>query len=553
MNFDKSYIDVAFINARVITVNDKDEISEAVGIKKNKIVFVGTTKELLELADDTTKIIDLKGKTLMPGLIDSHFHPIFNGFIGNEPDSPMRNIDSTQCRSIKELQDIIKEALKYRKKGEWVSSLGYEPMFLKEKRHPTLEDLDEVAPDNPVQCFHVCGHICVYNSKALETIGVYTAEDAKKFPKDEIEVKDGKLTGMVRDNTCFLLWSKVGYTYEQQRRGALKSQMQLLENGVTSVHDCGACDAPSYHIMMKMCREGEFKVREYMFLHSIYGKKISYEDNEHWMSLGLMSGLGDEHFKIGGCKFMIDGGSSGPSSATREPYSHDPTLPGVLAWTREETAEYIEKINNAECQATAHAIGDLAIEFMVEGYEKAFEKNPRPDLRHRIEHCTVVDKDLVDRMAKMNICPTLNSGMFTFQGKRYAEIYGEKRAKYFIALRSMLDAGMKPAIASDSPSGPMGLSVIDGAVNRYDYKAGFQFDKTQAISLLEAIRCATLNGAYASYEDDIKGSIEVGKLADMIVLDRDILSIDTMDIKDVRVDMTMIDGETCYEREGKEW
>ena len=101
MNFDKSYIDVAFINARVITVNDKDEISEAVGIKKNKIVFVGTTKELLELADDTTKIIDLKGKTLMPGLIDSHFHPIFNGFIGNEPDSPMRNIDSTQCRSIK--------------------------------------------------------------------------------------------------------------------------------------------------------------------------------------------------------------------------------------------------------------------------------------------------------------------------------------------------------------------------------------------------------------------------------------------------------------------
>ena len=190
---------------------------------------------------------------------------------------------------------------------------------------------------------------------------------------------------------------------------------------------------------------------------------------------------------------------------------------------------------------------------MVEGYEKAFEKNPRPDLRHRIEHCTVVDKDLVERMAKMNICPTLNSGMFTFQGKRYAEIYGEKRAKYFIALRSMLDAGMKPAIASDSPSGPMGLSVIDGAVNRYDYKAGFQFDKTQAISLLEAIRCATLNGAYASYEDDIKGSIEVGKLADMIVLDRDILSIDTMGIKDVRVDMTMIDGETCYEREGKEW
>lgn len=553
MKFDKTYVDLAFINAKVITVNENDDMAEAVGIKKNKIVYVGTTKELLELTDENTRIVDVKGRTVMPGLIDSHFHPILNGFIGDELDSAIINIDSTQCKSIKELQDLIRKALKYKKKGEWVSSMGYEPAFLAEKRHPTLEELDEAAPDNPVQCLHVCGHISMYNSKALETIGVYTAEDAKKYPENEIEVVDGKLTGLVRDNTCFLLWSKVAYTQEQQRKAALKSQKLLLENGVTSIHDCGECDAPSYHIMMKMCRSGEFKIRDYMFLHSIYGKKCSYEDNEHWLKLGLLSGLGDEHFKIGGCKFMIDGGSSAPSSATREPYSHDPELPGILAWTREETADYIGKINKAECQCTAHAIGDLAIEFMIEGYEKAFEKEPRPDLRHRIEHCSVVDEDFVRRMAKMNICPTLNSGMLTFQAERYAVIYGEKRSKYFIALRSMLDAGMKPSLASDAPSGPVGLSVIDGAVNRYDHKSHYQYDKTQAITLLEAVRCATLNGAYASYEEDIKGNLEPGKLADIIVLDKDITAIDTMKLKDVKVDMTMIDGEICFERDGKEW
>jgi len=281
-------------------------------------------------------------------------------------------------------------------------------------------------------------------------------------------------------------------------------------------------------------------------IHSIYGKKFSYEDNEHFFALGLTSGIGDEHFKIGSSKFMIDGGSGAPSCATREPFSNDPTIPCVLGWKREEVADYIEKINNAGCQATAHAIGDLAIEFMIEGYEKAFKKNPHPEYRHRIEHCTIVDQNLVDRMAKMNICPTLNPGMITFQGKHYSEIYGQKRSKYLIALKSMIQLGMKPSIASDAPSGPVGLAVIDGAVNRYDRNENFQFDQTQSITVLEAIRCATYNGAYASYEEKIKGSIEVGKLADLIVLCEDILTYPN--INEIKVVRTYIDGKLVYRR-----
>lgn len=549
MQFDFTYVDTAFINGSVITVNAMDEIKQAVGVKKNRIVYVGTTEELMTLVSDNTKIIDLKGRTLMPGLIDTHFHPILKGFFGDTPDSSIVNTDTSTCKSVKEILELLKQAVNLKKPGEWISSMGYEPMFLEEKRHPTLEELDAIGPDNPIQCMHIGGHISMYNSKALAQIGVYGPEDAAKYPKDEIDVRDGKLTGLVRDNTHFLLWSKINYSIEEQKRAALKSQKLLVENGVTSIHDCGACDAPSYHIMQKLCRERVFKIRDYMMLHSIYGKPFSYEDNEHWLSLGLTSGLGDSYFKIGGCKFMIDGGSGAPSCACREPFSHDPSIPGVLGWEREEVADYIVKLNRAECQATAHAIGDLAIEFMVEGYEKAFAEKPRPDLRHRIEHCTIVDQNLVDRMAKMNICPVLNSGMITFQGKHYSEIYGPKRNQYLIALRSMLDAGMKPSLASDSPSGPVGLAVIDGAVNRYDYNENFQFDTTQCISILEAIRCATYNGAYASYEENVKGSLEVGKLADMIVLSKDILSYPKEKMNEISVDMTFIDGELVYDKE----
>ncbi len=547
MNFDFSYIDVAFKNGIVVTVNDKDKVAQAVGIKGNKIVFVGNNQDIEELIDEKTKVIDLKGRALLPGLIDSHYHPILSGFFGEKSNSSIINIAFKNCKSVDDIKNKIMDAVAVKKPGEWVSMMGYDDTKLAENRHPNINDLDNVSPDNPVQCMHYCGHVCVYNTKALELLGVFKPEDALKFPKDEVEVIDGKLTGMVRDHTHFSLWSKVDYTPEQQTLAAMKAQEHLLENGITSIHDCGECDAPSYHIMQQLCRQGKFKVRSYMMLHSIYGKPFSLEDNNHYLALGLMTGLGDEHFRIGACKFMVDGGSSAPSCAMREPYSHDPNLPGIMGWERQEIADYIKLINDAGCQVTSHSIGDLAVECMVEGYEKAFQTNPRPDLRHRIEHCTITDQDLINRMAKMNICPSVNPGMIQVGGKNYNRFYGE-RTKYAVALRSMLDAGMKPSISSDTPSGPAGIQTLDGAVNRYDRSNNFEFDQTQAISVMEAIRCATLYGAYASFEENIKGSIEVGKLADMIVLSDDITTIPKESINEIKVDMTMIDGIIEFER-----
>lgn len=515
----------AFINGSVITVDENNSITEAILTENNRIVYTGTNAEVEKLAGKGAEFTDLNGRTLMPGLIDSHYHPILNGLLGPELDAAMIDTFYSNCKSLKEMLDMLRQAVALKKPGEWVSMMGYEPSFFPEKRHPTIEELDEIAPDNPVHCMHGGGHICMYNSKALEYLGVYGPDDASKYPQDEVEVIDGKLTGMVRGHTHFWLWGQVDYPEQAQAKAAMKSYKNLIENGITSIHDAGELDKPSYHIMQKLCRDRTFKVRSYMMLHSIFGKPFSKEDNECWMKLGLMSGLGDEYFKIGTCKFMIDGGSGGPSCYTREPYTHDPSLPREKGWEREEVAEYIKLINDAECQASAHAIGDGAVEFMIHGYEEAFKTNPRPDLRHRVEHCTLSDQELIDKMAKMNICPSVNVGMVAFQGSNYERFFGPERSKYICAIRSMLDAGVKCSFQSDAPSGPVGLALIDGAVNRYDRTKGIQCDRTQAVSVLEAIRCATINGAYGAYEENIKGSLECGKLADMIVLSDNILKM----------------------------
>ena len=552
MNFDFSYLDIAFKNGSVITVNAKDEIAEAVGVKGNKIVFVGSNADIDQLIDDHTKVVDLAGRTLMPGINDTHFHPILNGMITTDLDSAMVDTGLSSCKTIPELLDIVRKVAATKKPGQWVSTMGYEAGLLAEQRHPTIEELDAAAPNNPVQCQTCNGHIGTYNHKALEYLGVYGPEDAAKYPEGEVMVENGKLTGLVRGHTHFWLWGQVDYTEEQQKKAAMRSHQQLLENGITSIGDMGECGRPSYHIMEKLCRGGEFKVRSYMALHSIFGKPYSKEDNEHWLKLGFITGLGDEHFRIGPCKFMIDGGSGGPSCYTREPYSHDPNLPSERGWEREEVWDYIKMIDDAECQCTAHAIGDGAVEFMVEGYEKAFaackDKEAFKARRHRIEHCTLVDQDLIDRMAKMNICPSVNAGLQIRNGKNLARFYGPERNKYLGALKSMMAAGIKCSLHSDAPSGPVGFEMIDGAVNRYDIRQGYQCDTTQAVSLLDAIRCCTWNAAYSSYEENIKGSVEVGKLADLIVLDRDILHMDTHELHNVKVDMTMIDGVVEYER-----
>lgn len=244
MKFDFSYLDIAFKNGSVITVNDTDEIAEAVGIKGNKIVFVGSNADIDQLIDEHTKVYDLAGRTLMPGINDTHYHPILNGMIAPELDSAMVDTGLSACKTIPELLDLIRRIAATKKPGQWISTMGYEAGLLAEQRHPTLEELDAAAPNNPLQCCTCNGHISTYNSKALEYLGVYGPEDASKYPEGEVVVENGKLTGLVRGHTHFWLWGQVEYTEEQQRKAAMRSHQQLLENGITSIGRHGRVRSP---------------------------------------------------------------------------------------------------------------------------------------------------------------------------------------------------------------------------------------------------------------------------------------------------------------------
>lgn len=546
MDFDFSYADYVFKNGKVVTVNENDDFAEAVAIKGNKIVFVGSNEEIEKIIDEKTKVIDLKGRALTPGFIDCHFHPILSGFM----DGAYIDVKYPKCKSIEEIKAIIKQKVKVTPKGEWIKLWGYDQNKLEERRHINIQDLDEAAPDNPVQCNRCCGHIGVYNTLGLAAGGVNAPEDASKFPIDEIVVENGKLTGMAKDMTNFFYWSKVVFTDEEMWNAVTQANDLLIASGVTSIHDPGENDAPAYNIMYQAAKKGLFKPRQYMMLHSIFGKPFSKEDNEHFMKLGFHTGLGDEKFRIGTSKIMIDGGTSGPSCATRQPYSHDPELPGICGWERQEVADYIELVNDHDNQMTAHAVGDLAIEFMVEGYEKALAKHYRKpeEHRHRIEHCAITDQDLIDRMAKMGIIPVSNTHFMTINGSDYHKYYGD-RINYFFAMRSYIDAGLRPVIGCDAPTATQEVTRgLDGAVNRTDRKTGEVCGPSQRISMMEAIRCYTINGAYASFEENIKGSIEVGKLADLVILSEDIMTYPAEKVMDIKVDMTMIDGEIVYQK-----
>ncbi len=209
MNFDFSYVDIAFINGKVITVDKNDSIAEAVGVKGNKIVFVGSTEDLKKIIDEKTKVIDLAGRTLMPGINDSHYHPILNGMISAEIDSAMIDTGLSRVKNIPQLLAVLKEVVDSKEPGKWVSSMGYEATKLEEQRYPTLAELDAIGPNNPIQAMTANGHNSIYNSKALEYLGVYGPEDAKKYPEGEVVVVDGKLTGEVRGQTHCWLWGQV--------------------------------------------------------------------------------------------------------------------------------------------------------------------------------------------------------------------------------------------------------------------------------------------------------------------------------------------------------
>lgn len=534
------YADTIFKNGVVLTMDSDNTICQAVAVKNNKIIAVGDNEFVESFGGSDTEIVELNGRTLMPGFIDAHMHLGMRG----QNAAVIIDCNSDDVPTISGIMEKIKEAADKLPKGTWIKATGYEQSKLKEGRHPTRDELDEAAPDNPVQLTRCCLHMGVYNTLALEAGNIAP----EKFAPGEVVVdENGRMTGLLKETACTYMWDIVKYTKEEYMASFRACNDLLLKYGVTSVCDASFFGEQTIGLYQEAIKEGIINVRMYPLVYHAYGKPKTIWWINQVLDTGFRAGIGDEFFRLGHVKILLDGSSSGPSAATREPYSHDPDLEGILIYTQEEADEIVAKAHNCGWNVTCHAVGDKAVEVMVNAIEKAVRNNPRHH-RHRIDHCGLQDMELIKRIKDLDIAVVSNPGFFYENAEAYTKYYGE-RVNYMFPLKTYLEEGITVAIGSDSPVIEVDPMIgVYSAMRREDKRSGVVAGECQCVELMDVLRMYTINGAYVSCEEDIKGSIEPGKLADMVVLSENILETPVDDIKNVKTDITMIDGKILYRR-----
>jgi predicted amidohydrolase YtcJ len=528
--------DTVFINGQVITMDSKNTIAEAVAVYGNKITFVGSTHDAQKWIGTNTKVVDAGKKSVLPGFIDAHLH---SGSVG----MALAGVDCSirQCKSIEDIKKAIGNATSRYPKGSLIRGYNYDNMQLAEQRHPTKWDLDEAAPDHMVVIGHTSFHFSVCNSKALAAAGI--ANDTPDPPGGVFLREKGEVNGVAMENANWQIFAAFPVSEEEMAKGLLAADAFFAGYGITSVHDAGD-GTTMLKTMVDLKRENRFKTRFYAMLFSMYEK---FEFLERYYNIGFHTGFGSDSYKIGPHKLMLDGSSMGGTCALRAPYTIDPNRKGILTMDQETLNKYMVKGHLNGYQLTCHAIGDLAVEMVLNAYDEVFSKYPVKNARPRIEHCFITDEDLIERMRKLEVIPVAQPEFIYSSGDTYKRLYGD-RVNYAFAARSFLDAGIPVAFSSDCPvTVPNPYAGLYGACLRKS-TTGQSIGEQQRVSLLDALRMFTYNGAYASFEEDIKGSLETGKLADIIIASEPLLDIPLESLLDASTVMTMVNGEITYEK-----
>lgn len=530
--------DKVFLNGQVITVDESNQVAEAVAVKGNRIVRVGANAEIADLVGDSTEVFELDGKSLLPGFIDAHMHISLYG-----ASKLGINCKASHLKSISDILASIEERAQQTPKGEWIRAWGFNNTKVTEKRYPTRWELDEASNAHPMLIVRTDGHISIANSKALELAEIDETTpdpDGGRIDRDQ----NGTPTGLLIETAHMGIMEAAKYSEEELQEALAAASDDLVSAGITSLHDAGGFGAYNLRAMQKAVQSSDVKVRIYALLCSLTGAQKLVEQ---MLDSGIATGLGDEKYKIGPVKLFTDGSSSGPTIATREPYTSDPDDYGILYYSQEELNDILGRAHDKGFQITAHAQGDRAIEMVIDCIESALQSSPREDHRHRIEHAGLTMPDLLERMKNLNIIPILNPAFFYEFGDGYLKNYGD-RVEHMFPARDFIDASIPAAAGSDSPITDYNpLLGIHVAVNRRS-ESGNLVGERQRVSVTEALRLFTWNGAYASFDENIKGSIEVGKLADLVVLSDRILSVPEEKIKDIEVEMTLVDGEIVFEK-----
>jgi predicted amidohydrolase YtcJ len=529
------------INANVITV-DKDRASaQAFAFENGRFTAVGSTEQILRLKTPSTVVIDLKGMTVTPGFNDAHLHPqaIF------DENSPYYRVwlGGDHVRTMDELVAALQRKASITPPGKLISGYGYNDVLL--GRHPNRHDLDRVSTTQPVVITHGSGHITAVNSFVLSEAGI--TKDTADPPGGALDRDpDGTPNGVIRESARGLLTKhdpqglRMTIPHDQEIQGYLNCFRQYSARGITSAGIAGG--NPSTFRLMQELRDLGNPVR--------VGFMFSAASFDELQSAGIQRGLGDDRLRITALKTFQGNSLSGRTAWLSQPYSDRPGYVGIPpARSQEQLDADYEKWWNAGWQVATHSNGDREIDMVLTAIERAEARNPRPGARWRIEHASVMNQALLDRARKAGVILVFHSYMW-----EYGEIlasYGPERLAMMHAYRTAIDMGIPVAGHSDSPvSAADPLRRIQDMVTRQD-SSGVARGENQRVSVEEAIKAWTLDGAYATFEENSKGSITAGKLADFVVLAKDPRKVSPDSIKNIVLEATYLGGEKVYSAPAK--
>ncbi|MGE5533244.1 MAG: amidohydrolase [Bacillota bacterium] len=507
--------DLALINANVKTMNPRQPLAQAIAIIKNRILKVGTNQEIKKLIAKNTKVVSLDGKTIVPGLIDTHIHVADFGRC-------QMWLDLSGAHSIKTLQSLLKEKAKQIPPGKWIVGRGWNENCFKEKRLLTLSDLDTAAPDNPVILYHGAVYACVVNSKALAVAGV-TSKTAVPLGGIIDKTETGELFGVFRGSATNMIWQVVPEpSLEELANTTAVACQKIVESGITSVNWI-ILQEKELTLIQTLHKQGKLPFRVNVIVPFEFLNLVSrFASNDPlWL-------------RLGGVIIFTDGYLDSKTAALIKPYNDDPNNIGKMLCTQQELATSVEQVLTYGLQPVIHAMGDRAIDKAL----NVIEQFPK-EVRFRIEQAAVLSSQLVHRLKNHNIVVSVQPTMVPTEFKVWSatKSLGVMRANWLHPFKTLLNEGIKVAGGSDCPMEPLNpLLGMQETIVR-------ESTPEQSLTFEEALGMYTLGAAYCSCEENVKGSIEEGKLADLTVLSSDLSAMEKKKIKDIKVEMIIVDGK----------
>ncbi|MBN7815623.1 amidohydrolase [Algoriphagus sp. YJ13C] len=525
----KTLVDKIYFGGTVYTVNPEFEIAQALAIKDGKFVAVGSNDDISSKYE-ALETIDLEGKSVYPGFIDAHTHFFRYG-------EGLRVVDLVGAKSFEELIQRVKVYADANPDEAWILGRGWDQNLWEGQEFPNRELLDELFPDKPVILSRIDGHAALVNGKAL-SIGGITA--STKLLGGSVLVENGKTTGVLVDNAIDLITDKIPATTEQQaRKSLLDAQKNCFEVGLTSVVDAGL-NRSTIDLFKKMYADSSLKMRIYAMVNP------TKENMDYYFEQGIYQ---DDNLTIRSFKIYGDGALGSRGAALLKPYTDKPEEMGFLLSKPEEFLDLAEKMHAQGFQMNTHCIGDSANRTLLDIYAKVLKgKN---DLRWRIEHAQVVNPDDVSKFAEYSVIPSVQPTHATSDMYWAEQRLGPERIKHAYIFKELLDQNGIIALGSDFPVEFINpLYGFHAAVARKDKNnwpdEGFQTENK--LTREEALKGMTIWAAYANFEENLKGSIEAGKLADLVIMENDIMVEDSEKLRDLPIWATIIGGETVYQK-----